>query len=89
MRAFSQLRCTVRSDTLRETAISTNRNPQKSFRSITSAETGCQFAKFVQGIADLREILVVYGVVRRIRVQCRNLETDLHASGRGVSVHGR
>src|ERR1700676_3408228 len=40
MRAFSQLRCTVGADTLRETAISTNGNPQKNFRSITSARPG-------------------------------------------------
>src|ERR1700735_2550578 len=40
MLSFAQLRCTVRSDTLRETAISTNGNPQKNFRSITSARPG-------------------------------------------------
>jgi hypothetical protein len=44
MHAFSHFRCTVRSDTFDKAAISAKENPQKNFKSTSSASLGSTFA---------------------------------------------
>ena len=58
MRAFSQLRCTVRSETPRMAPISANEKPQKNFRSTTSAREG-SVLPVVQAFADSCEFPMV------------------------------
>ena len=69
MRAFSQFRCTVRSDTSRMAAISPNENPQKKLQIDHLRERRLYLAQFFQHLADARQLSVIYRILSSVRVE--------------------
>ena len=59
MRAFSQCRCTVRSDTPRMAPISAKEKPPKNFRSTISASAGSTVASSSRAAPILDELFLV------------------------------
>ena len=71
MRAFSQLRWMVRSDTSRIAAISAKEKPQKNFRSTISASVLVDLGQLVERVADPLQLLLVGRRRPRRRVAAR------------------
>ena len=63
MRAFSQSRCTVRSESSSIAAISRNEKPQKNFRSTIRASRSSTVGQLVERVADARQLVGVGGDV--------------------------
>jgi hypothetical protein len=74
MRAFSQLRCTVRSEVPRISAISAKVKPQKNFRSTNWASSGCD-GKLVERVTDTGELAIIDNAFRGVGGEGGDLET--------------